>query len=298
MHRLFSLLIGGIVFELVSRHALSVIEDDRKYSHFISPGNASLYNDHVSLVLETGDVPDENTMARLFETEVWSAFSGEDKYLFRSPLLSDPGAQLYVQCDRDFTRGSISCSTWLNPAHLNRSALMNPLHYPVDQVLLMHALPRKSGTILHAAGVIVKGKAYLFPGKSGAGKSTLSRILAERKDVKALSDDRIIVRKTGDCFQAFGTPWPGDAGFALNESAPLGGIFFIRHGNENKAIRRSSQGAAESLMPVTSIPWYDEEAVSGIFRFFDGLVSTTPAYDLHFKPDQGIGTFLEKFLLP
>jgi len=32
--------------------------------------------------------------------------------------------------------------------------------------------------------------------------------------IELLSDDRIAVRKAGDAFTAYGTPWPGDQGAA------------------------------------------------------------------------------------
>ena len=88
----------------------------------------------------------------------------------------------------------------------------NPVHYPLDQLLLMYTLAQREGALLHAAGVDIQGQGFIFPGKSGAGKSTLSRQLVVQKELEVLSDDRIVIRKIDGVFQAFGTPWPGDAG--------------------------------------------------------------------------------------
>ena len=54
--------------------------------------------------------------------------------------------------------------------------------------------------------------------------------------------------------------------------------------------------AMERLMPVTSIPWFDEKAMSAILSFCEELVFHVPAYELHFRPDSEVVDFLEKFV--
>ena len=100
-----------------------------------------------------------------------------------------------------------------------------------------------------------------------------------------MSDDRMIVRKTGDELMAFGTPWPGDAGIAVNKGAPLAGILFLKHADETKVRRISPAEGANRLMPVVSIPWYDEVSVRGGLAFCDELVSRVPCYELAFRPE-------------
>src|SRR4030042_3082840 len=115
----------------------------------------------------------------------------------------------------------------------DRVKVPNLISFPVGQILLMYFLSHSKGALIHAAGLGFNGRGYLFPGKSGAGKSTLSGQFANFSNFELLSDDRIAVRKIDDKFRIFGTPWPGDAGIALNKSVNLSGIFFIRHGTEN-----------------------------------------------------------------
>jgi hypothetical protein len=104
---------------------------------------------------------------------------------------------------------------------------VDPIQYPLDQILLTLLLARNEGALLHGAGARWNGRCCLFRGPSGAGKSTISRRLAVRPDVEMLSDDRMIVRRGGDEFYAFGTPWPGDAGYAVNAGAPLQALCFL-----------------------------------------------------------------------
>jgi hypothetical protein len=159
----------------------------------------------------------------------------------------------------------------------------------------MYALAGRKGACIHSSAVDLNGKGYLFPGRSGAGKSTISRSFIS-KNHTVLSDDRVVVRKIGDTFRCFGTPWAGDAEIAQNRSLPLHGIFFIIHGNENRLEKIKPAEAFEKLMPVTSIPWYDEKVMSDILSFCEDMVMNVPAYELHFRPDNEVVDFLEKFI--
>jgi hypothetical protein len=172
---------------------------------------------------------------------------------------------------------------------------MNPIGYPLDQLLLMYALAGRGGACMHAAAVDVDGVGYLFPGRSGAGKSTIARSFTSRNRA-LLSDDRVVVRKIGDKFRCFGTPWAGDAGIAENRNLPLNGIFFIRHGNENRIETITPREAFERLMPVTSIPWYDDKVMPAVLSFCEDLVLHLPVYELHFKPGSEVVDFFEKFV--
>lgn len=251
------------------------------------PGN-------VSIRLVFGNVPETKDMMTLFEggDESWSMYrsgshhvtrfdrrdSGQTYMLARfGPAVEEVG----IFCSEEFVKEGVST--------------FNPLQYPLDQILLMYHLSSRSGTIVHAAGTVINERGFLFPGQSGSGKTTIMKRLARGKGCLGLSDDRIIVRKMKDSFMIFGTPWPGDAGLAVNKSAPVAGVFFLDKGAENRLEEISGTEAFRRFMPVLSIPWFDREVVSGIFSFVDDLISRVPSYVLHFTPDIEVG-FFEKFL--
>ena len=166
----------------------------------------------------------------------------------------------------------------------------------MDQILLMYILARKHGALIHAAGIDVHGRGYIFPGKSGAGKSTITEQLAVREDIGLLSDDRIVVRKIDGAFKAYGTPWPGEARIAINKSVPLSGIFFINHASSNRIKKITPGQALKRLLPVTSIPWYDREIMSEILTFCEDLISNVPIYELYFKPSVEVVDVFKKFM--
>ena len=126
----------------------------------------------------------------------------------------------------------------------------------------------------------------IFPGASGAGKSTFSLLLAEAKIGQLLSDERVIVREIDGTMQAFGTPWAGTAGIARNGSAPLGGIYFLKHGQSNHIEKLAAGEALDKFLPLVSIPWYDPDTMARIIAFAKHLITQVPVYEMSFKPDR------------
>ncbi|MBV8203288.1 MAG: hypothetical protein JOZ15_21960 [Acidobacteria bacterium] len=115
------------------------------------------------------------------------------------------------------------------------------------RVLVAYRLLDLGGAVLHCAGVVKQGAAYLFLGRSGAGKTTVARLsLAQGAEV--LSDDlnALIVPVPGGAAPA-GTcavlklPFTGDLGErrALRPPLPLGGLL------------RLEQGAVDALTPLS-----------------------------------------------
>ena len=164
----------------------------------------------------------------------------------------------------------------------------NAAGYPVDQLLLIYYLARREGLLVHAAGLVSHGCALIFPGVSGAGKSTLARQFLARDGSSLLSDDRIIVRLLDGVYQAFGTPWPGDAGVAVNASAPLAAILFPARGDETRIRELSPQSALDRLLPATSVLWFEPELLSSQFETCEGLLLDVPAFELCWSPGTGV----------
>jgi predicted ATPase len=104
---------------------------------------------------------------------------------------------------------------------------------------MMHRLANEGGSIIHCALIDRGGSAVICPGVSGAGKTTLCRKLAGRPDFRVLSDDRAVVRRSGDGYRAYGTPWPGEGAFASTRAC-LAGIGFIQHARRHRAHPRQA----------------------------------------------------------
>ncbi len=169
-----------------------------------------------------------------------------------------------------------------------RGRVPSPLLYPLDQLLLTHVLASRSGCLVHGAGIMRGEEAVVLLGVSGAGKTTISDIINEHSDFEILSDDRIVIREQEGCFRAHGTPWPGDGGYALNKSGVLKGIYFLRQGEGNELRPLEVKDVFERIMPVASIPWYDEGKMNSVVSFVESLVGQVSGYDFVFKKDESV----------
>ena len=168
----------------------------------------------------------------------------------------------------------------------------DPFHGPAIELLMMHYLAQGYGLISHACGVVWEGKGFLFVGDSGAGKSTMARLWAGEKGVEVLSDDRTIMRKKGDEFWMYGTPWHGEGKFGSPGSAKVEKIFFIGHGEENTVRDVKGVDVAARLVACSFPPYWDPEGMDFTLGFVSDLAVKVGCRELSFRPDWSVVEFL------
>ena len=287
--------IAGVNFSLSYDQSVTFRNPPSNYQQFLT--DTDRYFDSIAITLELDNFPDTGKMTRIFDSvQSWALFlEGDDYFLeYKPPAFREPF--WVARLDNRFEKATVHFGGMLISENDGKLIALNPFLYPLDQLLLMHILAKKNGALIHSAGMGIQGRGFIFPGRSGAGKSTLSRLFLGRDTIDMLSDDRVVVRKVKGVFDVFGTPWAGDAGIAENKNFPLSGMFFIHHADENMIKEIKPGEALERLMPVTSIPWYDEKIMSGSLSFCEDLVSHVAAYDLYFRPDSEVVDFIEKFV--
>jgi len=290
--------IAGVQYTIHANHLkLPVYTSPQKaYQQFFFEDSQPAYINNFDVYIKEGDGPDINQLNKIFDSNsLWSYHKKEDDYYIvsRFSVHEDPIWIARIQSSK--YRITIHCSPGIIKKSENR-LMYNPMMYPLDQILMMHFLAWINGVIIHAAGWREKNSGWLFAGKSGAGKSTISNLIVEETGATFLSDDRIAVRKIGQEFKMYGTPWPGDAGYAVNESVPLKGIFFLSKGTQNNINRLTPSDAIARLMPVVSIPWYDREKVELMMDFCDIMMGSIPMYELTFVPDKAAVDMLVSFV--
>ena len=288
--------IGRISFAINSGIPDLFLTTTPAYQSFLVKDIKPVHTD-IQVLLNVGVIPDFRGIKKLFDSdESWSIYKEEEDFcmVLHPPSLENP---IWItRISHDFKEVTMCFNEKFTDRKNGAVILSNPVSYPLDQILLMYILAIKGGILVHAAGIEVNGKGFIFPGRSGAGKSTIAMHCIERGDVGLLSDDRVIIRKINNNYDVFGTPWPGEAGVAQNKSLPLSDIFFIYHGTENRVKKITSQEAIEKLLPLTSIPWYDKEVMPEIFDFCEELISRVPAYELYFKPGVQVVDIFEKYI--
>ena len=169
----------------------------------------------------------------------------------------------------------------------------DPFHGPAIELLMINYLARGKGLIVHGCGVAREGRGFLFVGDSGAGKSTMARLWTGEHGVEVLSDDRTIVRKMGDGFRIYGTPWHGEGKFGSPGSARVEKIFFIAHGEENGVRDMRAVDAASRLLACSFPPYWDPEGMAFTLGFIGELTAGATCRELSFRPERGVVGFLK-----
>lgn len=279
---------GKIPSELLNEH-------DPDYTQFEGiPAQTNSSAESIRVSLEYGKPPAIVETDRLYDGgDSWSVYRRQEGYLLSN---TPPGMKQpiwVIAANHDFSTITIYLNDRYEPGGRSNK-LFYPLRYPLDQILLMHYLGSRNGLIVHSAGFLWEGRAFVLAGRSGAGKTTIASCLQNNPLFTMLSDDRIIIRAFQGAIHAYGTPWPGDGKIAVNRNGELGGICFLHKSPENRIERITPQQAFESLMPTVSIPWYHEEMVRKLFNFCEQLVKDIPMYDLHFSPTKELSSFLER----
>ena len=184
----------------------------------------------------------------------------------------------------DFTAGRIT----LHEPFLVGLPAIDPLEYPLDELLVISLLARGRGVELHGCGILDEDDGYLFLGQSGAGKSTIARLWLDEKRAVVLSDDRVVVRGDGDGLWIYGTPWHGEAPLASPRRARLKEVFLLRQLDRHEVSPVSRTDAVARMFAASFPPFHDAAAVDFTLGFLDRVAATVPVRELGFAPTRSL----------
>ena len=141
-------------------------------------------------------------------------------------------------------------------------------------------LLRYNGSYLHASAIVLDGKAYLFSAPSGTGKSTHTEKWCRLFGAVYLNDDKPALRCMDGVWMAYGTPWSGKHDLSAPICAPVGGIAFLKRGQENR-IRPLTPAQALPLFMSQSL-WRlpQETAMDQQLQLADRLLADVPVWEL------------------
>ena len=135
--------------------------------------------------------------------------------------------------------------------------------------------------LVHSSALIYDGGAYLFSADSGVGKSTHTKLWLKAfgDKVHIMNDDKPVVRLYDDHAQAFGTPFDGGSGIALNENYPLKAIIFVERGEENSVRMPENKEIIQKLYFQTA-RMVNRETAETMLLNFEKLLTLSKFYVL------------------
>ncbi len=280
----FQLSLGGIPIVLIADVKLGEYELVRRASDFISSA-APL----ISLQIHCGWFPELIDAPVTFETNRgWQLLQADEKKVI-SVRITGQEPHLLGIFPADFRSGDI----YVAASEENPNRYLFPLSDPMGELFLMNLLGSGLGILFHACGIIFQGKGYLFTGNGGAGKTTTAQLWQGLPGVQVVNDDKVIVRKIDDEFVLYGTPWHGQGGMALPDSAPLKRVFILKQGPQNNSTPLINVQATSSLLARAFIPLWDAEKITFTLSFLDELSQAIPCQELEFLPDSSAVDFVQ-----
>lgn len=196
------------------------------------------------------------------------------------PVLAWDNGAFHLAIGRARAEGALPSG----PVRLAVPAALAPTNPTVLRLLTAFLIFQRDGLMLHAAGVVDRGRALLFSGPSGSGKTTIARLAGRRR---VLNDDTVAVRRARGGFAACATPFFGDGGpatAARNVAAPLAAIFFVEHADRFAHRRMSPTEAVARAIPEVFLPKHDPRTVERLLAALDMLTARVPCYALGFAP--------------
>lgn len=253
-------------------------------------------DDDVALLLDVRriDLSSWRGGEALFETHGSWRLTREDQVLSFSCLSSPRGPAPYVvaSVEPGWTSGELLVDETWAPAGTH----VDPLQFPLDEVLFTHLLARGRGILLHGCGVVVEGRGVLFVGHSEDGKTTMARLWDSRPGAQVVSDDRIVVTPDGNGFRIHGTPWHGEGQWAEPVSAPLTAVFVLEKGLEAELGPLGAADAVTALLARSFVPFHAASSLDWTLGFLEAVAERVPCNAFRFRPDDSAPAFVERWL--
>lgn len=156
------------------------------------------------------------------------------------------------------------------------------------RIYTAHKALVKKGVMLHSAGLVFNGQAYIFAGRSNAGKTTLTS-KAYNKGAHVLSDDINIVlpakKPDNNLYDAYAVPFTGEFGRTLDhtggkKSYPVAGIVLLEQSDHLETLPVTSSEAVARLLTGCPFVNTDESESEALFDSVTRLVSKVPVVRL------------------
>ena len=161
---------------------------------------------------------------------------------------------------------------------------------------LHRKLLKKNAFVLHASFIEYKGKAILFTAPSQTGKSTQADLWNKYEDAQIINGDRVLVRKKGDSWYAYGYPCCGSSKICLNKKLPLCAIVVLQQGSNNTVHKATASESIKSLTSGTEVYTWNNREIMSIISMATEISEDIPVFKLTCRADKGAVSVLKSEL--
>lgn len=272
--------IGGMPFQIKGCESVKFFTEHPIFHDFrrTQPGNCN----ELQVVVTTRIVENFDPLSgdELFHDNVsWRIVkSGQDRVVVK---YSDNKTDWQCRLNPQTRHACLSIKQNSFTSRESFTIFLDPFLRPLDKLLLIYNLANLGRVMVHAASAEIGGRGLAFLGKSETGKSTIARELDGMNVGQVINDEKAILSSSPGGFDLYGTPLVSDAKIALNKKVPLFGLYFLKQDKLNSLEVLTPAEALKRLLPVASVPWFDQEYMDPILTTLEKLVTRTPAYLLH-----------------
>ena len=220
----------------------------------------------------------------------WEVFRTENQFIL---ILKAPAFGHIPYCvavfDASFSSGDVYFHSSY-PEKILRGLNLHPLAFPIFHLLMISVLGKGYGVLVHACGIDVGGRGYLFPGSATYGKTTMARLWEDEGTI--LNDERVILRQCNGQYWIFGTPWHGEYEKFSPRGVQLERIYFLKQAPANSAAQENEIDAASKLLSHCLVPLWDRTGMNFVLDFCTTVAREIPCYELGFLPDRSVIDFI------
>ncbi len=236
--------------------------------------------------------------------KIFSSFVTENPcdYIIVVKIASDSLSDTVVQTEASIADGCfhICCEEFIGHVDLStkQGVISTSSDWPFESLasflrsfysaIIFHS----GGLMLHSAGIVKDGKAYIFFGPSGIGKTTVVRNSSEHF---ILSDELVAIKCDQGQFGAYGTPYGKEDWNEATGPHPIAGLFKLVQDNEVFLEELSHARASFELLTI-SRAWDSLFAVDKVFHVTENLARDIPCFALHFRPDNSFWRCIDDYV--
>lgn len=153
--------------------------------------------------------------------------------------------------------------------------------FQVLRTVFLYSASLRGMYAIHSASIVYSGKAWLFSAYSGTGKTTHVNLWEDLYATPVYNGDlNLIGIENGTC-RVFPTPWCGTSEISLNETYPLGGIFFLSRDTSDMVKEMSDERKLLNMWARSITPVWNPEMLEKEISAYKEIIPNILCADLH-----------------